>query len=186
MRGGPKIQPSYPFRIPSTDKWCPFHIPNSELCIPFNCCRCVVFNVFSTFDWVVCGTQWWNGLSPSKKTKWRTAHPEGIPWPTAPFSGADFCGKGTDHFRSFGIQIWKSIWNDHTIIAWGYRPYVHAEWSCIEKQYSMNLLACAGAAETMTSQWSPREKLQLVLHVKILSLQERNMLFDSRSPLSYK
>ena len=46
----------------------------------------------------------------------------------------------------------------------------------------MKLLACAGAAETMTSQWSPREKLQLVLCVKSLSLQEMNMLFDCRSP----
>ena len=33
----------YSFRIPSIDKWYPFHIPCSELCIPFDCCKCTVF-----------------------------------------------------------------------------------------------------------------------------------------------
>ena len=33
---------SYPFCIPSIDKWYPFHIniPCLELCTPFNCCKC--------------------------------------------------------------------------------------------------------------------------------------------------
>ena len=31
----------YPFRIPSIDKWYPFHIRCLELCIPFNCCKCI-------------------------------------------------------------------------------------------------------------------------------------------------
>ena len=34
---------SYPFRIPSIDKWYLFHIPCLELCIPFNCRKCTVF-----------------------------------------------------------------------------------------------------------------------------------------------
>ena len=34
---------SYPFRIPSIDKWYLFHIPCLDLCIPFNCCKCTVF-----------------------------------------------------------------------------------------------------------------------------------------------
>ena len=51
-------------------------------------------------------------------------------------------------------------------------------------QYSMMLLACLGAAETISSHDPPREKLQLVfilsLRVKILSLQERNVQFVNR------
>ena len=31
------------FVIPSIDRWYPFHIPCLELCIPFNCCKCIVF-----------------------------------------------------------------------------------------------------------------------------------------------
>ena len=33
---------THPFRIPSIDKWYPFHILCSELCAPFNCCKCIV------------------------------------------------------------------------------------------------------------------------------------------------
>ena len=32
----------YLFRIPYINKWYPFHIPRLELCIPFNCCKCIV------------------------------------------------------------------------------------------------------------------------------------------------
>ena len=38
-------QRSPPFRIPSIDKWYPFHTPSIELCIPFNNCKCIVFNI---------------------------------------------------------------------------------------------------------------------------------------------
>ena len=38
-------QKSPPFRIPSIDKWYPFHTPSIELCIPFNNCKCIVFNI---------------------------------------------------------------------------------------------------------------------------------------------
>ena len=31
------------FRIPSIDKWCPFSVPSLELCIPFNCCKCMLY-----------------------------------------------------------------------------------------------------------------------------------------------
>ena len=30
-------------RIPSIDKWYPFHIPSLEFCIPFSCCKFIVF-----------------------------------------------------------------------------------------------------------------------------------------------
>ena len=54
----------------------------------------------------------------------------------------------------------------------------------VEKRFSMKLLACPGAAETMPSQ-VPTGKLQLVailsLYVKGLSSQERNILFVDRS-----
>lgn len=50
----------------------------------------------------------------------------------------------------------------------------------VEIQFSMKLLACPGAAETMPSH-GPTGKLQLVailsLYVKGLSSQERNILF---------
>ena len=32
----------HPFRVPPINKWYPFHIPRSELCILFNCCKCIV------------------------------------------------------------------------------------------------------------------------------------------------
>ena len=35
-----------PFRIPPIDQWDPFHIPSIELCIPFNCCKWAVFNIW--------------------------------------------------------------------------------------------------------------------------------------------
>ena len=54
----------------------------------------------------------------------------------------------------------------------------------VEKRFSMKLLACPGAAETMPSH-GPTGKLQLVailsLYVKGLSSQERNILFVDRS-----
>ena len=33
----------HPFRIPSTDKWCPFHIPCLKLCIRFNALNALSF-----------------------------------------------------------------------------------------------------------------------------------------------
>ena len=44
-----------------------------------------------------------------KKTKWRTELPESFGCPIPPSNGVDFCGEGTDHFRSFGESICKSI-----------------------------------------------------------------------------
>ena len=35
-----------------------------------------------------------------------------------------FCGEGTNHFRSFSKLVWKSISNEHKIIAWSYWPCV--------------------------------------------------------------
>ena len=38
------LRKSYPFRIPSVDKWyLAFHIPCLELCIPFNCWKSLSF-----------------------------------------------------------------------------------------------------------------------------------------------
>ena len=34
-----------PFRIPSIDKWYLSHTPGIELCIPFNNCKYIVFNI---------------------------------------------------------------------------------------------------------------------------------------------
>ena len=51
----PEVQPPYPFIylfdrkglfpfcILSIDKWYPLHVCSSELCTPFNCCKCTVF-----------------------------------------------------------------------------------------------------------------------------------------------
>ena len=54
----------------------------------------------------------------------------------------------------------------------------------VEIQFSMTLLACPGAAETMPSH-GPTGKLQLAailsLYVRGLSSQERNILFVDRS-----
>ena len=45
----------------------------------------------------------------------------------SPLNGADFCGKGTGHFRSSGELTRKSIWNEHKIIAWSCWPHIYAE-----------------------------------------------------------
>ena len=40
---------TYPFRLPSFDKWCPFYghiFPSLEPCIPFNYCKCTFFKVW--------------------------------------------------------------------------------------------------------------------------------------------
>ena len=39
-------QISYPFRITSIDKWFPFRMPGLELCLPLNCCKCIVFKIW--------------------------------------------------------------------------------------------------------------------------------------------
>ena len=36
------LRKRYPFRTRSIDKWYFFHIPLLELCIPLNCCKCIV------------------------------------------------------------------------------------------------------------------------------------------------
>ena len=36
------------------------------------------------------------------------------------FSGADFCGEWTGHFRSSSRQFWKSVRSEHKLIAWSY------------------------------------------------------------------
>ena len=67
------------------------------------------------------------------------------------FNGANFFWEGKGHFGSSGEQIWKSIWDEHKIIAWSYWPYVCAE--CLSKHIIRwcddVILACAGAAETI-------------------------------------
>ena len=43
------------------------------------------------------------------------------------FHGANFCWEGKGHFGSSGEQMWKSISDEHKIIAWSYWPYIRAE-----------------------------------------------------------
>ena len=98
----------------------------------------------------------------------------------SPFNGDDFCGEGTGYFSLSGEHIYKSIWDEHKIIAWGYWPYIYAEWlSKYTVQYPMRT-----NAEPMPFPQSPRKKLQLVavfsLWVKSLSLEERNIPFVDR------
>ena len=40
----------------------------------------------------------------------------------------DFWREGAGYFMLSGEQIWKSIWNEHKIIAWSYWLYIYAEW----------------------------------------------------------
>ena len=35
----------YSFCIPSIDKWYPSHLPSLECCIPFNFCKCTIFEI---------------------------------------------------------------------------------------------------------------------------------------------
>ena len=75
--------------------------------------------------------------------------PQGFACLIPPCNEADFCREGSSHFRS--EQIWKLIWNEPKIIAWSTLLALYLHWMIIQIQYSMILLACAGAAETMPS-----------------------------------
>ena len=88
----------------------------------------------------------------------------------SPFNGAYFCRAGTDHFRSSGEEIWKSIWNEQKVIAWSYWLWAPTLYPRLN-----TLLACAGAVETMPSH-GPHGKSFNLLRVKSLFLQERNNL----------
>ena len=44
------------------------------------------------------------------------------------FNGTDFWREGAGYFMLSGEKIWKSIWNEHKIIAWSYWLYIYAEW----------------------------------------------------------
>ena len=114
--------------------------------------------------------QLWNGLFPSKKDKMVDGSTRG------------HCVFHSGHFRTSCEKIWKSIWNEHRIIASSYSPYSLRR-MIVEIQFSTMLLACPGAAETMPSH-GPTGKLQLVailsLYVKGLSSQEKNILFVDR------
>ena len=114
--------------------------------------------------------QLWNGLFPSKTDKIVDGSTRG------------HCVFHSGHFRTSCEKIWKSIWNEHRIIASSYSPYSLRR-MIVEIQFSTMLLACPGAAETMPSH-GPTGKLQLVailsLYVKGLSSQEKNILFVDR------
>ena len=58
----------------------------------------------------------------SKKGKLVDGTPRRLCMSHSPFNGAVFCGEGMGHFRSFSKLVWKSIWNEHKIIAWSYWP----------------------------------------------------------------
>ena len=62
-----------------------------------------------------------------KWTKWRTELHEDFACPI-PLNRADFRGERTGHFRLSGDQTWKSIRNEHKIIAWNCWPCIYAEW----------------------------------------------------------
>ena len=70
-------------------------------------------------------------------------------WP--PCNGADFASRGrAGHFMSSCKQIWKSIRNEHKIIAWSYWPYVYAEWL---SKYSLRMRSGGGG------EMSPRKSV---------------------------
>ena len=73
--------------------------------------------------WAAYGALYGMSFIRRKKTKWRTAQPEGVGCPTPTSEEPIFAG----HFRSSSEQIWKSILKEPKIIAWSYWPYIHAE-----------------------------------------------------------
>ena len=68
--------------------------------------------------------------SVSKKYKLANGTPRSFACPImAPLQWGWFCVEGAVHFMSSSCeQIWKSIRNEHKIIAWSYWLYVYAEW----------------------------------------------------------
>ena len=80
------------------------------------------------FHWAACGAQFWNGLSLFKNDKMADGSPGRRYVSHSHFNGANFCWEGKGHFGSSGEQIWKSIWDEHKIIAWSYWSYIRAEW----------------------------------------------------------
>ena len=43
LESNPVVRQKKYLRIPSIDKWYPLHIPSLDFCIPFSCCKCIVF-----------------------------------------------------------------------------------------------------------------------------------------------
>ena len=81
------------------------------------------------------------------------------------FNGANFCWEEKGQ--------WKSIWDEHKIIAWSIGP-ISAPSDYLSTVFDNVILACAGAAETMLPR-SPRDKLQLVQVVVVLSLRVKSL-----------
>ena len=108
-----------------------------------------------------------------KKTKRRTAHPEGVTCPTPSSIGPIFAGRG----RAFQV-VWRTDLEVDLERAQNYFVELLALYlrrMIIYMQYSMILLACAGAAETMPSHGPHGKSFNLLqffsLRVIGLSLQ---------------
>ena len=123
----------------------------------------------NVYYWAACGAQLWNGLSLSKKDKPRRR------WVChSPFNAPICAGRGRVISGRLANRL-ESRFGTNTKLLRG------VNWPYISIQYSMMLLVCAGGSRSNNAlPWSPREILQLLLRVKSLAVQERNMLFVDR------
>ena len=95
----------------------------------------------------------------SKKDKMGDGTPRRLCMSHSPFNGAVFRRKGTGYFRSFSKLVWKSIWNEHKIIACSYWPYMTPnDYLSIVFHLAVSL---HGSCRNNALPWSAREKLQL-------------------------
>ena len=111
-----------------------------------------------------------------KKTKWRTAHPEGVTCPTPTSMGPISAGRGRvisgRLANRFGSQF-----GTNTKLLPGVISPISAPSDYLSTVFDDVILACAGAAETIPPPppRSPWEKLQLVQDVAILSLRVKRL-----------
>ena len=109
-----------------------------------------------------------------KTTKWRTAHPEGVTCPTPTSMGPISAGRGRVISGRLANRF-GSRFGTNTKLLPGVIGPISAPSDYLSTVFDDVILACAGAAETMPlpppPRRSPRENLQLVQVVAILSLR---------------
>ena len=88
--------------------------------------------------------------------------------------GPIFAGRGRDISGRLANALASRFGKKKKIIAWSYWPYIYI--------YTVfdDVISLCGSRSNNALPWSPREILQLLLRVKSLAVQERNMLFVDR------
>ena len=132
--------------------------------------------LFISFIWecLLLGCLWHTVMEWSEVLCRKKTNLEGVGCATPPSMGPICAGRGRVISGRLANRL-ESRFGTNAKLLRG------VNWPYISIQYSMMLLVCAGGSRSNNAlPWSPREILQLLLRVKSLAVQERNMLFVDR------